>query len=275
MRTRWLGCSLLCALLPAMVSTAMAASVPAKRQSPPKSAIASDVPLLLFQSIDRRLTLLDQDNRSLQLASNAVPTAHARIHTKGTRQAFAHAREGRERLRTVNQLLAISSRAERTYRSRRQEYGARLFRDLHAKLAPLQSRVLRARHASTIAQSQRDERLINMSLLSVINQFQAISGGYSALACRPGTWACCQPKLMREGNSTVRGCSWSCAVKLKACRGGCLGPRTPDTVVELKNTPRPPMFAQAGNLRARRKSNPRKAEHASARTASSTATGND
>jgi hypothetical protein len=275
MRARLSGSFLLCALTLAMITPATAASVPAKREPPHKSAIVSDVPLLLFQSIDQRLTLLDQDNRSLQRAINADPAAHARIHTRGARQGLPHARERRERLRTVNQLLAISSRAERTYRRRRQEYGARLFRDLHGKLVPLRSRVLRARSASTVPRSRRDERLINMSLLSVINQFQAISGGYSALACRPGTWACCQPKVVEEGNSSVRGCSWSCAAKLNACRGGCLGPRTPDTVVAVKNTPRRPIFAPAANLRAHRKGNLRKGEHASARTASSTAPGSD
>src|SRR5689334_70656 len=113
-RKRLFGSFLFSMLLLAVVSTAIAANIPAKRRPAHKTSVAYDVPLLLFQSIDRRLTLLDEDNQKLQLATSDLHGAHAQMHTQAKLRSRRVSRKAR--LRTVDQLVAISSRAERNYR---------------------------------------------------------------------------------------------------------------------------------------------------------------
>lgn len=231
-------------LLFTLSSVAVAATIPS-RHSAPNGQSPSDAPLLLFQSIDKRLTLLDADSQKLQISMHQIHSVRGPLRHKKTVQQFEHSSQQRERLRTINQLLEISSRAEWRYHNRRQAYGAKLFRGLRAKLFPVRTALLRTQTAPSVAAWTREENVVNTRLLSVITQFQAISGGYVALACHPGSWACCQPRTVLDGKSAVAGCTWSCVSKLAICRGGCLGRRTPNSVVAVKNMPRPPVFAQS------------------------------
>lgn len=230
------------------LASSAAAQGPTHRSMATKNSSASDVPLVFFQSIDKRLTLLDANNQKLQSSIHEVQNVHSAARRKRMMRQLQHLKAQRERLRTVNQLLTISARAERLYGNRGQAYGATLFRDFRAKLSPLKSALVRGQGAANLSSRKRDENLVNARLLSVIAQYQAISGGYLALACRPGTFACCQPRTLKDGNATIRGCTWSCTSRLIACRGGCLGQRTPSTVISVKNTPRPPVFAKPATL---------------------------
>jgi len=211
-------------------------------------AHASDRPLVLFRSIDKRLTLIDSDNQRLRASIHEVQNIRNSARRERMLRQLQRSKAQQERLRAVNQLLTISAQAERRYRNPRQAYGAKLFRDLHGRLLPLKSALLHGQAAPTVSSWTRDEGLVNARLLRVIAEYQAISGGYVALACRPGSWACCQPRTVRDGNATIRGCAWSCTSTLTACHGGCLGRRTPSTVVAVKNTPKPPVFAKPATL---------------------------
>lgn len=206
-----------------------AASTPARPQS------ESDLPLAVFQRIDKRLTALDADNQALRIERKRIESVDGLSRRERMLHQVQRSSQSSERLRTVNQLAAISSRAEGTYKGRHQEYGGRLFRDLHTKIVALRKPLARSQTANTTSAFDRNEKLVDARMLSVVMQFQAISGGYAALACRPGTWACCRPRITKDDKLEVRGCSWSCASKLTACRGGCLGPRIPNTVVAVKN----------------------------------------
>jgi hypothetical protein len=209
---------------------------PGTHRAPIKTSVDSDVPVAIFQRVDKQLTTLDSNNQALQTERKRLDAlAGARPNRRMLRQV-QRSPQYRERLRAVNQLLATSSHAERIYRARSQNYGARLFSDLHTKAVQLKKPMIHAQTASTKSSFDRDERLVDARLLSVVMQFQAISGGYTGLACRPGSWACCQPHVIKDGKLELRGCAWSCASKLSACRGGCLGPRIPKTVVAVKNT---------------------------------------
>jgi hypothetical protein len=232
-----------------------AAKGPAQRSVLQKRASVSDFPLVFFQGIDRHLTLLDRDNQKVRASINELQNVRSVARRKRMLRQIQSSKAQRERLRSVNQLLAISARAERRYRNQRQAYGAKLFRDFRTKLSPLKSALIHEQAAQTLSSLAYDQKLFNARLLQVISQYQAVSGGYVALACHPGTWACCQPRTLRDGTATIRGCSWSCASRLTACRGGCLGRRTPNTVVAAKNTPKPPVFAQPAKLAASGKGN--------------------
>ena len=224
------------------VAIAHATAVPATHgargthRAPGKTSVDSDVPLAIFQRVDKQLTTLDSNNQALQAERRRLDALHGARPSRRMLRQVQRSPQYRERVSAVNQLLATSSHAERIYRARSQEYGARLFRDLHTKAEQLEKPMIDAQTASTKSAFDRDERLVDARLLSVVMQFQAISGGYTGLACRPGSWACCQPHVIKDGKLELRGCRWSCASKLSACRGGWLGPRIPKTVVAVKNT---------------------------------------
>ncbi|GEM_PF-2852576 len=239
---------LLVAIAALTAGNAGAATSSRRPSSMSKHAGVSDVPLVLFRSMDKRLTIIDSDNQKLRDAIHEVQNVRSRARRTRMLRQLQRSKVQKERLRAVNQLLTISARAERRYLNQRQAYGAKLFRDLHGRLSPLKSALIHGQAAPTVSSWTRDEGLVNARLLRVIAEYQAISGGYVALACRPGSWACCQPRTVRDGNAIIRGCAWSCTSRLTACHGGCLGRRTPSTVVAVKNTPKPPVFAKPSTL---------------------------
>ena len=210
----------------------------AKARLPQKTKIAAsyDLPAVLFQRVDKRLSALDIDDQYVGSKAKAVEEIRGRARRAKMLRQVQHSPQFRERLHSTNELLTIASRAERTYSARHQQYGARLFRDLHTKLAALKSPLREASSARTLTAFDRDEKLIQTRMLAVVVQFQAISGGYAGLACRPGTWACCGQRVIKDGKVAVRACTWSCAARLTACAGGCLGPLIPKTVIAVKNS---------------------------------------
>ncbi len=246
----------LCRIILLFVSTGLTIGSPAAAETrahqsvTTRKASAPDIPLVFFQGIDKRLTLLDVDNQRVRSSSDELQNVRSPARRKRMLQQLQRSKAQRERLRTVNQLLTISTRAERRYHNQHQAYGAKLFRDFRTRLSPVKSALLHGQAAPTVSSWAHNEKLVNARLLSVITQYQAISGGYVALACHPGTWACCQPRTLKDGNATIRGCTWSCTSRFTACRGGCLGHRTPNTVVAVKNTPKPPIFAKPARFAA-------------------------
>jgi hypothetical protein len=212
-----------------------------------------DALLVIFQRIDHQLTLLDAQNQKLHDQASQIERARKPAARKRQLKKVQHSAQYRERLKAVNSLLATTSRAEDIYRKRHQRYGARLFHDFEARLVPLKTAILLSQHSATVPGWRRREEIASARFLSTVAQFQAISGGYAALACRPGTWACCQPRQVGEGPMQVRGCSWSCAAETAACRGGCLGPRIPNTVVAIRNKPKRPVFAASSTVASTKK----------------------
>jgi hypothetical protein len=203
--------------------------------APGKHSAVSDLPLTLFQQIDQRLSLLDADNQALgrkRLTEEAVRSKSAR--TKMLRR-IQQSPEFRGRARTVNQLLTITARAETSCESRRQRYGARLFRDLHARFAAMKVPIAQSASARTLTSFDRDQKSIENRMLPAIVQFQAMSGGYAGLACRSGSRACCQSRLVGRGRLAVRGCTWTCASKLPTTSNVFLGPLIPKSVITVKN----------------------------------------
>jgi len=226
-------------------ATVLIAALPARSSSlsknaSPKSPLQSrsarrDLPLSIFQSIDKRLTGIDAQGQRLAVERKRIAGVRGTERKKRLLRQLQHSPAARDRLRAVSQLSTITSRAKRIYSARRQRYGAGLFRELGSKAADVKKSMLRAQNAPTAAEFDRQQSLVDSHVLSLITQFQAVSGGYASLSCRPGTWACCEPRSIKDGSTKVSGCTWTCAATLNACRGGCLGPRTPATVVAVKN----------------------------------------
>jgi hypothetical protein len=211
---------------------------------PARKLSLADQPFSTFRQIDALLTRLDHD--SLVLRSRTRAATKLRNHKKRVHalRAAQQSPEMRDLLRSSKNLLEVSRRSEAVYKKTRKRYGMLLFRDLHHKALAIRAPIRRVRRQATLAGFQRQQRRLSSSMLSFVMQFQAVSGGYGALACRPGGWSCCQPRLVKDGEREVRGCTWICASKIAACKGGCLGPKTPNVAVAVQTSkPRIPAVA--------------------------------
>jgi hypothetical protein len=133
-------------------------------------------------------------------------------------------------------LVKTTERAERLYTRRSQRYGRRLFRELNAKAITIRKSIVLQSRATTWESLKAEQQRFSNRLLPFVLQFQAISGGFAALRCDPGGWACCQPRTVKQSETVAaRGCTWICATQVRACRYGCLGPRTPRTTAAENN----------------------------------------
>jgi hypothetical protein len=217
------------ALLLVCVSSASAASKPAKKVT------SANEPFTTFRKIDQVLTRIDSGDRQVnsEIANAEKQTARQRARTLS---ALRRSRDVRTLLRSSSSLVAITARGETLYSRRHQRYGSRLFRDLHAKAVNMRRSAVLESRATTFTNLKIERQRFAARLLPFVLQFQAISGGFAALRCDPGGWACCQPKVVKQTASvSARGCTWVCATQIRACRYGCLGPRTPRTTAAENN----------------------------------------
>jgi hypothetical protein len=230
----------------AQVAFAIGGDIPETTARPPARKLSlADQPFSTFRQIDALLTRLDHDTLILRSRTRAATKLRNRNKRAHALRAAQQSAEMRDLVRSSRNLIEISSRSEAIYKKTRKRYGTLLFRDLHRKALAVRAPIRRARRQPTLTGFQHQQQRISSSMLSFVMQFQAVSGGYGALACRPGGWSCCQPRLIKEGSREVRGCTWICASKTAACKGGCLGPKTPNVAVAVQTAkPRIPALAE-------------------------------
>jgi hypothetical protein len=240
--------TLLVIILAALAQAALAlgGDIPETAARPPARKLSpADQPFSTFRQIDALLTRLDHDTLILQSRTRAATKLRNRNKRAHALRAAQQSAEMRDLLRSSRNLIDVSSRSEAVYKKTKKRYGTLLFRDLHRKAVAVRAPIQSARRQPTLAGFQHQQQRISRSMLPFVMQFQAVSGGYGALACRPGGWSCCQPRLLKEAGREVRGCTWICASKTATCKGGCLGPKTPDVAVAVQtNKPRIPALAE-------------------------------
>lgn len=161
-----------------------------------------------FALIDKKLTLLGEQQRRL---------AEAKASSRVVR--------ARSMKRTLESMEHTAFRLQSLYERRHERFGSRMFRLLRGRAAAVRSSI----NSFEIARSDpaRDAQLnaMNRRILTLVTQFQAASGGYSALRCAPKEWTCCSPKRkqdLRPGASLA--CRWMCVPRVRACTG-FRGPR--------------------------------------------------
>ncbi len=216
-------------LLFAFFSSASAATKVVKRAS------TLNEPFTTFRQLDQVLTRMDSSNLDL---NSEIKNAEKQIKRQRARTLYAlrHSKQMRALLISSQSLLKTTARAERLYSRHSQRYGRRLFRDLHAKAIKIRRTLVLESRATTLSNLKAEQQRFSSTLLPFVLQFQAISGGFAALRCDPGGWACCQPRVVKQSaNASARGCTWICATQVRACRYGCLGPRTPRTTSAENN----------------------------------------
>ena len=173
-----------------------------------QSTSARTEPSYSFALLDKKLTLLSQE----QLA---LTNAEAR-----SRRLPARSME-----RTVASIVQTAARLQFLYARRRQPFGARMFRLLRSRAEAVHKAVNSLAVADNSRARQTELRAVNSRILALVIQFQAVSGGYSALRCAPREWTCCSPKRrqdLRPGESMA--CRWMCVSKARSCTG-FRGPR--------------------------------------------------
>jgi hypothetical protein len=170
---------------------------------------SSEEPFRSFRMLDAKLSLLTNQQDALKASSSV------------SRQTEAAGRMNS----TAAEIGSIARRLERLYEGRHQRFGVQTFRLIRIKAQEIQrdlSAVTKAQMggALDLAIKRLDERVV-----SLVVQFQAVSGGYGAVRCSPDTWTCCQPKRSKDPlQSEQMACMWGCVPRADRCTG-FLGPR--------------------------------------------------
>jgi len=224
---------MLCFVLTSIMHTDLLAATRAKAQ-----ARVARQPFITFKAIDLQLTTIDRDLQEL-----TASTDHAeKLHSAHQRSRAITQIRGSKTMKSLRSsavsVLAITREVELHYRKRRQHYGVTLFKSLHTKAIRMAQSEIRIRHASKLAESKAAQKRFAADLLTFVLQFQAVSGGYGALQCGAGQWACCQPRSSGQGKAALAGCTWICATRRSTCRAGCLGPHVPKTAQAALNNAR-------------------------------------
>lgn len=222
-----LACSFILILL-----TANAFSSTRKARAPGAPAAQ---PFASFKRIDSHLTNID---RNLQELTSRIKDADRPQRRRERTHALASLRRSstlRSLRSSSTSLLAITHTLEFHYQQQRQRYGTRIFSRMHGEALSMVHSEARITRAITISDLRSAQRSFSANLLAFVLQFQAVSGGYGALECGPGQWACCQPSVRKLGTSSLQGCTWICTRSVRSCRSGCLGPRTPKTARVVAN----------------------------------------
>ena len=165
-------------------------------------------PSYSFAVLDKKLTLLDQQQTSL--ADN------------DTKSQIATARSIK---RTAASIQRTAFRLQRLYERRHERFGTQTFRVLRFRATAVQRAANLLEFAHNRRAREAELKLLNTRILALITQFQASSGGYSALRCEPTEWSCCSPKKkqdLRAGESVA--CRWTCVPTAGKCMG-FRGPR--------------------------------------------------
>jgi hypothetical protein len=189
--------------------------------SGPEAATTSVTePFHSFRLIDAKLTLLSNQQAALNSAlSSSEGSSSPRTVASGTVTRILAQMSS-----AITEIERIAARLERLYQSRHEPFGVRAFGILRRR-AQLVERVVRSvGRARTQSDRAVAEKRLNQHLVSLVVQFQAVSGGYGATHCLPRTRICCQPKRSQDLQPDEDvACRWLCVSGAPACRG-FLGP---------------------------------------------------
>jgi hypothetical protein len=197
MRLRIAAVALVISILP------HAALTQARKIKPPRLEPSNG-----FALIDKRLTLLGEQETHLTEDKQSSSVVRARSMK-----------------RILESIEQTAFRLQSLYERRHERFGTEMFRVLRRRAAA----VHRSLNSFEVARGGqvRGAQLhaIHSRILLLVMQFQAASGGYSALRCEPTQWTCCSPKRkqdLRPGESVA--CRWICVPRAQACTG-FRGPR--------------------------------------------------
>jgi hypothetical protein len=185
-------------------------------------ASKAEEPFRSFRIMDSQLTFLTHQQESLKAGCNAK---QADCRTAGTRSL--HRTIARKMSLTVAKISSTAAKLQRLYQTRDQPFGVRMFKAIRTRAGDVQRSIDSVAQARTHTAADRAIKNLDESMVSLIAQFQAASGGYGATRCSAGAWACCEPKRSKDLlQSEQLACMWTCVQTSQRC-SGFLGPRIP------------------------------------------------
>ncbi|HYD16588.1 MAG TPA: hypothetical protein VEB03_01145 [Candidatus Nanoarchaeia archaeon] len=185
----------------------------------------SNEPFNSFRLLDRQLSTLD---RQLSATKESLLDARtgkvATVRERRNRQPWSAAVQDAHK--TVASITSAAARLRTMYNHRRQPFAVRAFGDLEHRARLLGNAVRELCAARNAEDSLRTLEAAEKARVQLVLRYQAISGGYAAVHCSRGVWACCEPKNSNEVKDTPQACSWSCVKAPTACKAGFLGPQS-------------------------------------------------
>lgn len=195
-----------------------------------KPRVIHSEPFASFGLMDARLT---QISKVLPRLSADIPKASkSSAHAAPVNSAMV---QDVEELRSaVSSIQSTTKKLQAHYGAQRQKYGVLIFSQLARKSDAMQNELNLISKAKSPETVQSALRKFSRAMLAFVLQFQAVSGGYRALNCQPGSWSCCRPRKINIGrDERFFGCKWNCTKRRARCRAGCLGPRMPGKAPSL------------------------------------------
>jgi len=183
------------------------------------SRIRTDEPFHSFHIMDNKMTLLQHQLDALKSASAMAETSSRNTATRRRRQSAAISMNS-----TAAEIRRTAARLARLYQARHQPFGVKTFRVLDMRTRDVQRGINAVTKARTRNATNRAVKKLDQSVVSLVVQFQAASGGYGATRCTPGAWTCCDPKRSKDLHESEQvACIWKCVQTPKTCTG-FLGP---------------------------------------------------
>jgi hypothetical protein len=192
----------------------------AQKRIAPKTAVSASEPFRTFRELDQKLTLLQTQQHFLQETLQTNESTHTTGAGERTWVAPAHAMR-----KTVISMQRLLRRPERLYRIRHRQFGVQLFGILRTRAETVRRNVVAVERERNRKAAYSKQQNLEKSILSLIVQFQAASGGYGAVRCPGKAWSCCEPKRAEDLQSGEQAaCRWMCVQRSTSC-SGFVGPR--------------------------------------------------
>jgi hypothetical protein len=191
-----------------------------------KSAASSksNEPFRTFQLMDSNLSKLNRQQDELKRAMN--PDATKATSTKPKSKSHRWTKPAVDARRTASSFRNLAERQQRRYRTLKQPLGVRAFRTLASRAAAVQKSAQRMSRTQDDAIAAKQHALFEQDSLSLILQYQALTGGYGALRCFAGQLPCCEQKAPSPaGPEKIVSCKWLCVASARACKKGFTGQR--------------------------------------------------
>lgn len=194
----------------------------------PSKVEQTNEPFNSFRSLDAQLSLLDGQFSHVKSETEKIKKIRSAKRRAKAYRNLRRSKSVNEIRSTVSSIKATTRVLASRHRMRKSRYGRVLSRALSRRATAMSRSLNRIRAARTSQQTRSSLQEFSRTMLAFVMQFQAVSGGYGALQCSPGSWTCCSPKKVQaKGAAALNGCRWVCAKRPRRCRSGCLGPRIP------------------------------------------------
>ena len=170
-------------------------------------------------------TLVIEPARSFALIDKNLTTVeeHQRALSEG--DVCARSKAARSMKRALGAIERRSARLELLYERRHEPFGTKMFRTLRLRAQAVDKTLDSNSRTRGTTVTSGIASALNSRIVSLVTQFQAASGGFSALRCEPGQFTCCSPKRKEDLRpEQALACRWMCVQAARACRG-FRGPR--------------------------------------------------